>query len=116
MHVGVVGSGLTAYWARLGRVRLAAEIPQRDAALFWSPGAKEGERALTCNTVANVQLWVGTLPEGGGDWAPFSRVGDTAYGIYSSPGRGAVECSPGSGSVVSSGESGVNSGSVVADE
>ena len=116
MHVGVVGSGLTAYWARLGRVRLAAEIPQRDAAKFWSLSAEERERALTCNTVANVELWVGTLPEGGGDWAPFSRVGDTAYGIYSAPGRGAAECSPGSGSVVSSGESGVNSGSVVADE
>ena len=45
-RVGSIGTGLSAYWAHLARVKIIAEISERDQSSFWAADAARKEEAL----------------------------------------------------------------------
>ena len=86
-RVACLGYCFNAYWARLGRFRIVAEIPSLGANEFWSASPERQERALDALASTGSRLVVAqTLPrftstEG------WHRIGDTGYYARSLPAR-----------------------------
>ena len=79
--VGIIGNGFFAYWARLARVRLVAELPFTSIPAFAAADARTREQVLHAFRRAGARLIVGTGFEGdpGPGWRPVPRTGDYLY-------------------------------------
>jgi hypothetical protein len=80
--VGAVGWTYSAYWARMARVHVIAEVPDEGAMAFWlSDTAKRAVvmqlfRAVGAKAVVGKGVPVGSAPV---DW---QHIGDTEYYVY----------------------------------
>jgi hypothetical protein len=81
-HVAVIGDGLANSWARLARVRIVAEVPPREASVFWA--ADESVRAEVIRRLKEVGVTaivaVGTPPVL--PTSPWREIGPAGYYAY----------------------------------
>lgn len=81
-HVAFIGYSFSAYWARLARLRIVAEIHPEDIAAFWTADATRQEAVLRAFAGTGVKAVLsesappGAIPPG---WEP---IGDTGYLMY----------------------------------
>jgi hypothetical protein len=81
-RVGFIGESFTAFWARLARVRIVAEIPPQHAREFWSADPDRRSDALgTFADAGAVAVVADTVPEAlvARGW---QTIGDTGYAVY----------------------------------
>lgn len=80
-RVGLIGYGFDAYWARLARVQIVAELPAGAAEGFWG-GSDEVKRAvLQAFADSGAQAIVAEYVPAGADTAGWQQVGDSSYYI-----------------------------------
>ena len=82
-RVGFIGNSFTAFWARLARVRIVAEIAPKEASAFWSADERRQSEVLRVFVNAGAKALVArpmdpsiAIPAG---WQP---VGQTGYFIH----------------------------------
>ena len=81
-QVGFIGYSYSAYWARLARLKIIAEIHPEDIRAFWKADPEHREKALEAFAEAGADAVVAepiggeSLPAG---WQP---IGETGYLIY----------------------------------
>lgn len=80
-RVGVVGDAFEAYWARLGRLRIVADIPPEDVPLFWHADEAGQARVVEAFRAAGAAAIVAELPQAIVP-AGWQRVGSTPLGAY----------------------------------
>jgi hypothetical protein len=78
-QIGLIGNAYVADWARLGRLRIVADIPKKNTAHFWSADEAAQRRALDAFRRVGVRAVVATsqapLPR------PWRRLGGTAHWV-----------------------------------
>ena len=76
-HVGTVGAGLYAYWARLAHVNIAAEIWDDDVPLFWNADLARRNTMLCVMGRAGATAVVGRPPQNADmrGWEPLGKSG-----------------------------------------
>jgi hypothetical protein len=80
--VGFVGYSFSAFWARLARVRIVAELEPRHAAQFWSSSGDAQSEVLGAFASAGVVAVVAE-PSGDASVPPgWSRIPETQYLVY----------------------------------
>ena len=86
-EVATIGTGLDAYWAHLAGVRVIAEIPDKDQAIFVAAGSAKKRQILSkfaevaAKAVVTKNAAVATSMDG------WQRVGATHYYIWRTPGN-----------------------------
>jgi hypothetical protein len=90
-EVGYIGSSFQAYWARLGRLRIVAEIPDStfdsltytpsstDAEVFWSSSLPIQDAALRAMAASGVKCVLTKNPPKGSDLTRWKEIGNTSY-------------------------------------
>ncbi|HYM13721.1 MAG TPA: hypothetical protein VEU62_23480, partial [Bryobacterales bacterium] len=81
-QVALIGAGTEAFWARLARVRIIAEMPIEDAGYFWAAGEPVRSRAIQMFRSTGAKAIVAeSLPPYAS--APgWQRLGHTGYYVY----------------------------------
>jgi hypothetical protein len=79
-RVAFIGRSFDAFWARLARVQISAEIP--DATSFWASPAAVQERALRVFASAGVRAIIAEPVAGTPVMPGWQRVGNSGYLIY----------------------------------
>jgi hypothetical protein len=87
-NVGSVGWTYTAYWARMGRLHVIAEIPAEGARAFWSLDASGRAPLLQLFRGVGAKAVVASLPAGPAP-ADWQQVEGTNYWVYLLSGKGA---------------------------
>lgn len=77
--VAVIGNSFQAYWTRLARVRVAAEVPESDSALFWKASASKQEDIIACLFSTGARAVVAAGNPRYPPFAQWQRVGGTGY-------------------------------------
>jgi hypothetical protein len=81
-EVGFIGYSYSAYWARLARLKIIAEIHPEDIRAFWEADAEQRERALKAFAEAGAEAVIAE-PTGGESPPPgWESIGGTAYLIH----------------------------------
>jgi hypothetical protein len=83
--VAVVGEGLTAYWARLGRFKIVAEISDPSGKAFWGAPPEMKERAYECVRRTNARAIIVWNPPELALTESWRRIGGTQYYAYVFP-------------------------------
>ena len=78
-RVAVFGYGFTSFWARLARVRVAAEMLPHDAELFWSTEAATREEILHVLALNGVRAVVAEDVPATADTTGWRQVGGSSY-------------------------------------
>ena len=86
--VGFIGDSFAAYWARLARLRIVAEIPLHQVATFWQIEPDRAADVLQAFTASGAVAVVAARPHGTHLPAGWRPVGDTSYVIRLLHGRG----------------------------
>lgn len=78
--IGVVGDSFKAYWARLGRLRIVADIPRREGRRFWTISPVRRDRALDAFRKAGAKAVIATRrrPPSG----PWKRLAGSSRYVY----------------------------------
>jgi hypothetical protein len=80
--VASIGDARTAYWARLARVRIVAEVPSEDTSEFWTADSLVKDRIFRTLVESKSDLIVASeVPK----WAPtdgWQRIGNTNSYVY----------------------------------
>jgi hypothetical protein len=81
-RVGGVGWTYSAYWARMARLRIVAEVPSEGALEFWSLNGPKKSAVMKLFRDSGAKAVVAYVVPG--DVAPenWKRVGDTSYYVY----------------------------------
>lgn len=79
-RVGSIGTGLSAYWAHLARVKIIAEVPEKDQSSFWAVDSARKQEALRKFSELGAKAVVMRSPEPPKDG--WQRVGQTHYYIW----------------------------------
>jgi hypothetical protein len=77
--IGVIGEAIAATWARLGRLRIVADVEPAQVEAFWAGTADQQQTVLNAFLEAGVHAVVAEPPSDGsvpGDW---TRVGTTGF-------------------------------------
>ena len=80
--VAVIGHGFDAYWARLARVRIVAEMLGTQAGLFWTGDAATQAQVIGAFAASGAQAIVAEDAPRYAVLPHWHRVGDTNYYIY----------------------------------
>ena len=81
-EVGFIGYSYSAYWARLARLKIIAEIHPEDIRVFWEADAEQRERALKAFAEAGAEAVIAE-PTGGESPPPgWESIGGTGYLIH----------------------------------
>ncbi len=80
-RVGTVGTGLYAYWARLARTNVAAEIWDEDAPLFWNADSSRRNAMLCVMGKAGASFVVG-FPPPNADLSGWEPLGKSGYWMH----------------------------------
>ena len=81
-EVGFIGYSFSAYWARLARLRIVAEIHPQDLAEFWDASSKQKSEIMRAFAAAGVTAVVAEpqtsrpIPPG------WETIGQTEYLLY----------------------------------
>jgi len=91
--VGAIGYTYTAYWARMARLRVVAEIPEEGRAAFWASDDERKAEVMQLFRGLGVEAVVANGAPSTSLPARWERVADTDYYVYllSSANEGAVE-------------------------
>jgi hypothetical protein len=81
-RVGFVGYSYDAYWARLARLKIVAEILPHEADLLWTADPARREAVLNAFVRAGARVVVTDRPPAEATTAGWAAVGDTGYAIY----------------------------------
>jgi len=84
-HVGFIGYSFSAYWARLARLRIVAEIHPEDMAGFWEAGPEKQQEILQAFASAGLAAVVSEPAPPGWSSPGWEEVGRTGYLIYRFP-------------------------------
>lgn len=76
--VGCIGNCFFSYWARLGKLRIVTEIPNRQARVFWTSSAAAQAAALHSMATAGAKVVV-TTTNSGERW---ERLRETNYFVF----------------------------------
>ncbi len=77
--VAVVGNAFQAYWARLARLRIVAEVPDSDADRFWQASASRQGEVLAALFSTGARAVVAMERPGHRPPARWHRLGDTGF-------------------------------------
>ncbi|MGH2524604.1 MAG: hypothetical protein ACRDH2_19025, partial [Anaerolineales bacterium] len=80
--VAVIGYGFDAFWARLARVRIVAELLDTQAGLFWAGDAATQAQVIDAFAASGAQAIVAEDAPSYAVLPHWHRVGDTNYYIY----------------------------------
>ncbi len=80
-HIGIVGTGLYAYWPHLARVNVAAEIWDDDAPLFWSADSSRRNAMLCAMAEAGASVVVAHPPQNA-DLNGWLSLGKSGYWMH----------------------------------
>ncbi|MGB8886048.1 MAG: hypothetical protein WCC87_04950 [Candidatus Korobacteraceae bacterium] len=83
-RVGTVGTGLYAYWARLARVNIAAEMWDEDTPLFWNADPSRRQAMLCVMGKAGASVVVGHPPPNA-DLSGWEPLGNSGYWMHRVP-------------------------------
>ncbi|MBE2199753.1 MAG: hypothetical protein IAE79_14155 [Anaerolinea sp.] len=81
-HVGIIGYGFDAFWARLARVKIVAEMPPEAADAFWLAGDEVQEQVLAAFAYSGAQAIVAEYVPAYADTSGWQPVGNSSYYIY----------------------------------
>jgi len=82
VQVAIIGYGFDAYWARLARVRIVAELLGTQAGLFWTGDAATQAQVIDAFAASGAQAIVAEDAPSYAVLPHWRRVGDTNYFIY----------------------------------
>jgi len=77
--IGFSDFGYAAFWARLARVRIIAEILPEDSAAFWAANALVKSRVLKAFARIGIKGIVAEYPAPGDSTKGWQRIGNTNY-------------------------------------
>ena len=79
--VASIGRTFDAYWARLAHLKIVAEVPAPESAIFWEANPSLREEVLRALARAGAKAVVAKVPvrDPGPGWA---KLGDTGYFVY----------------------------------
>jgi hypothetical protein len=80
--VALIGTGTEAFWARLARVRIIAEMPAEDAGYFWAAGDPVRSRAIQTFRSTGAKAIVTDHVPPYASAAGWQRLGYTGYYAY----------------------------------
>jgi hypothetical protein len=78
-RIGIIGDAVHASWARLVRLRIAAEVSEGDASGFWLASASEQLAVLDAFAHARVRAVLGQSPPPGVSLDGWTRLGTTSW-------------------------------------
>ena len=81
-EVGFIGYSFSAYWARLARLRIVAEIHPQDLAGFWGATTTEKSAVMDSFAAAGVAAVIAEPNESSAIPPGWERVGQTGYLLY----------------------------------
>lgn len=81
-HVGFIGYSFSAYWARLARLRIVAEIHPEDMPDFWEADPEKQDQILQAFSSAGVAAVVSEPAPSGWSSPGWEEIGQTGYLIY----------------------------------
>ncbi|NNE45281.1 MAG: hypothetical protein HKN37_01330 [Rhodothermales bacterium] len=81
-HVGVIGYAFDSYWARLGRMKIVAEMPGTVADIFWYGDESSRTEALGAFRRTGVRAIVAESVPYRANTTGWRRVGESDYYIY----------------------------------
>jgi hypothetical protein len=77
-RVAVVGDSFGAYWARLGRFRIVAEVPPNETATFWAVSPLRRDQVLEAFASAGAVAVIAARPAANG-LPQWEAIGETGY-------------------------------------
>jgi hypothetical protein len=83
--VGFIGHSYTAFWARLARLRIVADMPSQHAARFWGADGERQWAVLRAFAATGATAVVSQSAPREGIPPGWIRVGDTGYLVYRLP-------------------------------
>jgi hypothetical protein len=83
--VALIGYGFDSYWARLARVKIVAELPERQAEQFWRSDASRQREALSAFATTGARAVIAEHVPPYASPHDWHRVNDTNFYIYLLP-------------------------------
>ena len=80
--VAVIGGAHRAFWARLSRMRVIAEVPARTAAAFWAAEPATQQAVIQALAQTGAQAVVTLAPPARSATIAWERVGQTEYFVH----------------------------------
>jgi len=84
-RVGLIGYPFTAFWARLARLKIVAEMRPQDAAGFWNSDPARQDEALLAFANARARAVVAEPFPAASEDPGWRQVGETGYRVYLFP-------------------------------
>lgn len=81
-QVGIIGYGFDAFWARLARVKIVAEMPDSAADLFWRGSQETQTQVLQAFAQSGARAIVAEYVPAYADTVGWRQVGNSNYYIY----------------------------------
>lgn len=81
-QVGIIGYGFDAFWARLARVKIVAEMPDSAADLFWRGSEETQTQVLQAFAQSDARAIVAEYVPAYADTIGWQQVGNSNYYIY----------------------------------
>jgi hypothetical protein len=81
-RVGSIGTGLSAYWAHLARVKIIAEVPESEQSSFLAAGSARKEEALRKFSELGVKAVIMKNSSAAGSMDGWQEVGGTHYYVW----------------------------------
>jgi hypothetical protein len=80
--VGFLGYSFSAFWARLARVRIVAELEPQHAAEFWSATGERQDAVLRAFATAGARVVVSEPARTAQNPPGWAHIGNTGYLVY----------------------------------